>query len=316
MSLNKTLLFFVIAISVSIKLDAQKVNRIDSFRIQSDILITIDHAPRSKSKNPILIIYALPNGNSTAQTMGKKIDSSDDWHFDIQHIKAQTEFIRQELPDESITVAYLENDFKSWPKWKTMHTDYVRTIQKVVDTLMQLLPAGNRQLCLNGHSGGGRFIFSYLDGVSQIPSFVKRISFLDSDYGYEAVYLPKIRSWLSSQKSAVLNVFAYNDSIALYNGQRVVSDTGGTWYRSRMMLRDLSLTFRINQLRDDSLIIYSDTHRRIQFFLKKNPDQKIYHTQQVARNGFIHSILAGTGRDSKRYRYYGEPAYTGMIPAK
>ena len=65
---------------------------------------------RSKT---ILVIYALPNGNTTEQTMGKKIQPGDDWHFDIQHIRAQTAFVRTER-GENISVGYLENNFKSW----------------------------------------------------------------------------------------------------------------------------------------------------------------------------------------------------------
>jgi len=36
----------------------------------------------------VIILYALPNGNTTEHTMGKKKVEGDDWHFDIQHIKA------------------------------------------------------------------------------------------------------------------------------------------------------------------------------------------------------------------------------------
>ena len=45
-----------------------------------------------------------------------------------------------------------------------------------------------KEIYLNGHSGGGSFIFGYLAGVEKIPSQVKRISFLDSDYGYDSSY--------------------------------------------------------------------------------------------------------------------------------
>jgi hypothetical protein len=292
---------------------AQRTSMIDSFRFGSDILITIDKPRLQKAKHQILVLYALPNGNTTAQTMGKKIEGGEDWHFDIQHIKAQTDFIRHELKNESITIAYLENDYRSWPKWKTVHSDYAGIVQRITDTLMKLLPSGDRQLYLNGHSGGGRFIFSYLDGLDKIPAYVKRISFLDSNYGYDSTYLPKLRAWLLADSRAVLNVFAYNDSVALYNGKPVVSDTGGTWYRSHRMLRDLGKAFSISKLREDSIIVYSDPAQRIQFFLKTNPDRKIYHTQQVELNGFIHSILAGTKADSKRYKYYGKRAYTVAV---
>ncbi|MCK7541677.1 MAG: hypothetical protein MZV63_67720 [Marinilabiliales bacterium] len=43
----------------------------------------------------LLILYALPNGNTIEQTFGKKLHAGDDWHFDIQHIGAQTRFLRR-----------------------------------------------------------------------------------------------------------------------------------------------------------------------------------------------------------------------------
>ncbi|RYY00812.1 MAG: hypothetical protein EOO53_21270, partial [Gammaproteobacteria bacterium] len=102
---------------------------------------------------------------------------------------------------------------------------------------------GKKTVYLNGHSGGGRFIFSYLDGVQQIPTYVKNISFLDSNYGYDSTYKTKLVNWLQQTPDAHLNVFAYNDSVALLDGKRFVSDTGGTWYRSHLMLRQLSGNF-------------------------------------------------------------------------
>ncbi|MBK9569296.1 MAG: hypothetical protein IPO53_04835 [Chitinophagaceae bacterium] len=51
--------------------------------------------------------------------MGKKLQPGDDWHFDIQHIRAQTAFIRQQLSNQNFVVIYLENNYKSWPSWET-----------------------------------------------------------------------------------------------------------------------------------------------------------------------------------------------------
>jgi hypothetical protein len=46
--------------------------------------------------------------------MGKLLKEGDDWHYDIQHIKAQTKFVRNKLTSENIVVVYLENKFKSY----------------------------------------------------------------------------------------------------------------------------------------------------------------------------------------------------------
>jgi hypothetical protein len=284
-----------------------------SFGMNNDTRVTIDQSSNKEISEKILILYALPNGNSTGQTMGKKMVAGDDWHFGIQHIRAQTKFIRQQWKKAGITVAYLENTYQSWPAWKTKHADYALLVQQIVDTVKSLVQSHNLKIYLNGHSGGGRFIFSYLDGVNEIPPGIKRISFLDSDYGYDSLYLPKIVLWLKNNRDASLNVFAYNDSVALYEGKPVVSATGGTWWRSWMMLRQLSGYFSFKKVQDDSLIIFKSTDKRIQFFFRTNPQREILHTTQVELNGFIHSILCGTKKDSKHYRYYGARAYNELI---
>ena len=310
----KTILVLFFALK-GISLFAQLHNdTLYSFAMGEDAKITVDAPVEWRDKKCILICYALPNGNSTEQTMGKKLQPGDDWHFDIQHIKAQTAFIRAALKKNTVVVAYFENTWKSWPAWKTHHADYAERVRQMVDTVYGLLPAKDKVIYLSGHSGGGRFIFSYLDAVSSLPMHVERISFLDSDYGYDSSYLPKLNGWLHESKKHCLNVFAYNDSVALYEGKPVVSATGGTWYRSHCLLRDLSAAgWHMRNLRNDSLVVYASGDKRVQFFFKTNPERKIYHTVQVERNGFIHSVLCGTKYDSKSYHYFGERAYNTLI---
>ncbi|MES2773341.1 MAG: hypothetical protein V4722_04105 [Bacteroidota bacterium] len=305
--------FFLLATGfLGVAASAHEKDTTWSFSIGDDVTVTVDMPKMVKKYKTLLIIYALPNGNTTAQTMGKRVQPGDDWHYDIQHIRAQTKFIRQSLGRQNIVVAYLENKYKSWPQFKKIHSDYTSRIPFIIDTLMSVVPSNKKSLYLNGHSGGGSFIFGYLQSLNAIPSFVKRISFLDSDYGYDSSHLPKLKNWLS-HNDATLSVFAYNDSIALLDGKPFVSATGGTWYRSKLMMKDLSAFFSFEKVQDDSLIVYKNSKSNIQFFFKTNPDRKIFHTVQVERNGFIHSILCGTKQDSKSYQYYGERAYGTMI---
>ena len=293
---------------------AQPKTGIDSFRVYGDVKVTIDRPENfSKKKKTIITFFALPNGNTTEQTMGKKMQEGDDWHFDIQHIRAQTKFIRQQLAPVNFIVIYLENNYKSWPTWKINHPDFPQLIPHLVDSLYGSINASGKEIYLNGHSGGGSFIFGYLKGVERIPAYVKRISFLDSDYGYDSSYYPKFKEWLLKFGDTYLNVFAYNDSVALYNGKPLVSATGGTWWRSHNMLEHLQKDFSFIKSGDDSIIVYKSADQRIQFYFKTNPDRKIFHTQQVEYNGFIHSVLCGTKYDSKKYIYYSGRAYSEFI---
>ena len=147
----------------------------------------------------MLIMYALPNGNTIEQTFGKRLNDGDDWHYDIQHIGAQTRFLRKVITDRTVVVAYLENDLKSWPAWSAATPEYPVKVRRMVEDIKSLFAPWDPELVLNGHSGGGRFIFNFLDAYEQIPVNVVRIAFLDSNYGWEDErYGPKIVSWLRS----------------------------------------------------------------------------------------------------------------------
>ncbi|MDB5253416.1 MAG: hypothetical protein JWP27_2585 [Flaviaesturariibacter sp.] len=286
---------------------------IDTLTFFGEVTVTIDRPLFVVDGPTEIILYALPNGNTTAQTMGKRKAPGDDWHVDIQHIRAQTAFIREARPRHNIIVCYLENSYKSWPLWKQKHLSYRVQIRHIVDTLYDMMPGPRKTLCLSGHSGGGAFVLGYLAAVDRIPAHVTRISFLDSNYGYDSSYAPKLVAWLLGVRKAHLVVFAYNDSVALYNGKPLVSATGGTWYRSRLMRNDIGAAIPLAQSRVDSLDVFRSSDGRVSFYLRDNPGRGIYHTEQVERNGFIHAHLAGTRREEQYYRYDGPRAYERFI---
>jgi len=285
---------------------------------QNKTLIQVNLAD---SKNPdpkkktLIIFFALPNGNSIEWTMGKALQPGDDWHYDIQHIAAQARYIRRVMNDHNIIVVYLANQLKSWPAWKKQRADGPQEIKRIVDSITGMFAPYHPEIMLNSHSGGGSFIFGYLDAVEQVPAYVQRIAFIDSDYGYEdSLHSRKLIQWLKSSKQHHLNVLAYNDSVVIYNGKPLVSPTGGTWYRSQMMQRKLSGAFQFIRVADTSLIHYSALSNRIDIILKTNKEGKVYHTEQVARNGFIHTVVSGTKYEKKAaYEYWGERVYGEFI---
>jgi hypothetical protein len=266
-------------------------------------------------RGTLLVFYALPNGNSIAWTRGKKISGNDDWHFDIQHISAQTQYIRQVMPDYNVIVAYMANSLKSWPAWKRQPPGSPAEIKRLVDSIAGMFAGYKPEIMLNSHSGGGSFIFGYLDAVDRIPDQVKRIAFIDSDYGYEdSLHTAKLSQWLLASRQHFLTVLAYNDSVVIFNGKPLVSPTGGTWYRSQLLQRRLSEQFRFDAAADTAFRTYSGLSGRIDIRLKTNPEGKIYHTEQVARNGFIHTLLGGTKYARKAgYLYWGERVYSEFI---
>lgn len=293
--------------------DEQELNISNQWK---DVIININAPsqlnPRGKT---YLVFFALPNGNSIEWTKGKKLKPDDDWHFDIQHIAAQTRYVRHLDKKNNYIIAYVMAAKKSWPAWKRSTPDSIYIIKNMVDSISHLFKNYQPEIILNSHSGGGSFIFGYLDAVESIPTDVKRIAFLDSDYGYEETnHTNKLINWLQQSKANKLLVLAYNDSIVIYSGKPLVSPTGGTWYRSRLLQRNLAATFDFSMVADTVFISHSALGGRIQIILKENPAGLIYHTEQVARNGFILSLLSATKFDKKKYfTYFGERVYQKFI---
>ena len=119
---------------------------------------------------------------------------------------------------------------------------------------------------------------------------------------------------MQRDKKNSLFVLAYNDSIVIYNGKSLVSPTGGTWYRSRLMQRKLAETFSFETIADTAFINHSALNSRVRIILKENPNGLIYHTVQVEKNGFIFSLLSNTKFDKRKYfTYFGDRAFDKFI---
>lgn len=260
-----------------------------------------------------LIVYALPNGNSIEWTMGKQKHETDDWHFNIQYTDAQLKWLRQHTPQRYM-LAYLEAPHLSWPAWKKSHLDYGEMITQVMDSLRSNYPQA--RVILSSHSGGGSFINGFIDSREKIPGWIKRIGFIDSNYGYSAEIGVKINTWLDADPNNRLTVFAYNDSIALFDGKPFVSATGGTWVRSKMMIRDLGQRRKLLKTEiPQEILQYRSEDEQVLILLKENPSREIFHTQQVELNGFIHSMLFGSQYENTGYQYFGERSYDQYILA-
>ncbi|MEJ7692530.1 hypothetical protein [Daejeonella sp.] len=286
----------------------------------TDVIIHIN-APRAdlinSRKKTRIIFFALPNGNSIEWTAGKKMAAGDDWHYDIQHIAAQTRYLRNKLDDFNIITVYLATKQKSWPAWKKAYPDYPVLIQSLFGAVNARFASLNPMITLNSHSGGGSFIFGYLDGVTDIPLNIDRFAFIDSDYGYEEKYGHQLANWLKADKGRHLNVLAYNDSVVVYNGNPLVSPTGGTWYRSKLMQANLAKEFKFKSRTDTSFMCFEALSGRIQFILKQNPKALIFHTHQVGLNGFIFSNLSGTKEMNRtHFTYFGDQVYKQFIAAE
>jgi hypothetical protein len=278
------------------------------------VLLNLPETP--DPKKPVrLVLYALPNGNTIEQTIGRKIKPGEDWHFDIQHIGAQTRWLRAKCPEVTLVVAYLQCSGNAWPAWLTANDPAGRRAGEIVAALRDRFAGQSPRLVLAGHSGGGSFTFAFLDGVEVIPDDIERIAFLDSDYRYDPAkgHASKLEKWLSAPAPHYLCVLAYHDSIALLDGKTFVSEKGGTWGRSRALQSDLAEKFNFTVETAAPWERYTALGGRIKFVLNENPGKEILHTKQVELNGFIHALLTGTALESRDYAYFGPRAYEQWI---
>ena len=266
----------------------------------------------TNSLKELLVLFALPNGNTIEQTAGRRPHNSNEWRYDIQHIAAQIRFVRAALPDTRVGVAYLEATGLSWPAWRKRNGN--DAIPEIVETVRQAFSTNHPSFILSAHSGGGSMIFGYVTAMAKLPHELKTMVFLDANYAYDSeLHHNKLVQWLNGLNRPRMMVIAYEDSVALLDGKPFVSANGGTWGKSHVMLKDLRQDFVFTSSTNSYMQTHLAAERRVEFQLRENPERKIWHTVLVERNGLIHALLSGTVPEAKDYRFMGPRAYDDFI---
>jgi len=268
------------------------------------------------SKKTQIIFYALPNGNSIEWTIGRQESEGLDWHYYIQHIGAQTRRLREVIEQHNIVVAYLEADPKSWPHWRRERENNSELIASMVDFIKGQVGVPNPEIVLSSHSGGGSFIFGYINGFDKIPDEVNRICFLDSNYGFyvDEKHGDKLLEWLTRSQENHLCVLAYDDREITFNGKKVVGPTGGTYRATHRMLDFFEGKIELSHEDTGEYSRYSAMNGQVDIIIHPNPDNKILHTVLVGdMSGFIHTITTGTQYENKAGIFNGPLPYEKWI---
>ena len=276
--------------SVSSETFAERVRVLDLYPGVTVTIVSPAHVDPSKRVD--LILYALPNGNTTAETMGRKIVEGVGWRYDIQNIAAQTRALRARGLPQAI-VAYLEADTRSWPEWRRVR-GYDRANARIVEMVDQIRSTigdpPELAVTLTGHSGGGSFAFGFIDGQESLPSWLERIAFLDSNYSFEYRHGEKLVKWLRSNPRNTLVVLAYDDRQIMLDGRKVVSDSGGTWRASSRMMNYLREPFSFSTDTLGQFVRFRSP--QIEVLLHPNRDNRILHTEMIGEmNGYMHAML-------------------------
>jgi hypothetical protein len=273
------------------------------------------------SKPTQLIVFTCPNGNTAEQTLGARLEPGMNWHFDIQHIAAQVRKLRQVDTSRNIFVAVLEADVQSWPAWRKAKGDANgKIIRTIVDEVSRVAcDARPASLVLAGHSGGGSFIFGYLNGAEKIADNVDRIAWLDANYAYDDAdhHGDKLLAWLKGDSKRHLVVFAYDDSQITLNGKPVLKNPmGGTFGSSRRMIERLSKDVELTKGTRGPFETWRGMNGQIDFLIHLNPEKRILHTVLVERNGLLEAMTLGTPlQDKWGGEFWGPRAYADLITA-
>jgi hypothetical protein len=255
------------------------------------------------SKKPArLVLFATPNGNTLEQTLGCATAGKTDWHYDIQHVAAQVRRLREVSGDSQIVLACLEAEGLSWPAWKKTRPDGPNTIRTVVDAVRQWIGSKEISIALAGHSGGGSFLFGFIDADQEIPDAIERIIFLDANYSYtDDKHGDKIIAWLKKDAAHRLVVLAYDDRRITLNGKLVVGPDGGTYRATERMLAGFGKRkIEISESARGDFRILRGMNGQITMLVHKNPRNKILHTALV---GEMNGLLCGLSSDAPQEKW-------------
>jgi len=291
--------------------------QVREIRMDTGVRMIVDAPEVMHADRPTLVVfYATPNGNTIEQTLGCAITPDLDWHFDIQHIAAQTRRLRQIDTRDNIVLVCMEAQGLSWPSWRRTHADSSSIIRKIVEQTIKEMPGSSVNAVIAGHSGGGSMIFGFLNAGDEIPSYVKRIAFLDADYAYsdKEKHGEKLLGWLRASSENHLVVIAYDDRDIELNGKRVLGPTGGTFRATYRMIERFENDTALARSSSGDIDRYDGMNGQIRFFIHRNPHNKILHTALVGEmNGYLEALTAGTSCESKWGEFGGNRAYTKYV---
>lgn len=283
-------------------------------RLDSGVRVFVNAPATFTGKPRVLVVFATPNGNTIEQTLGCVAAKELDWRFDIQHVAAQIRRLREIASEREIVLAVVQAPKLSWLTFRREQVDANKIIHDLVTSLTNEVSA--ERVALTCHSGGGSFIFGFLNSVDSLPTNLERIVFLDANYSYsdDEKHGDKLLTWLKGDAERRLVVTAYDDREITLNGKKVVGPDGGTFRASQRMQ---------NRFRGDVDFVEGDhgpfrhtsgLNGQIQFFVHPNPDNKILHTALVGEmNGLLHGLTLSTELESKWGQFGGPRAYTKWI---
>ncbi len=256
-----------------------------------------------------VVFFATPNGSTIEQTLGCQKQQGRDWHFDIQQIAAQHRQWQAWNPNENLVLVCLEAEGLSWPRWRARHPDNPVLIRNIMEKILAAIPFQSPRLTLACHSGGGSFMWGYLNGSDTIPDQVDRFLFLDANYSFSVAdqHGRKFLDWLRADQQRQLIVVCYDDRNVLFRGKKVIGPTGGTFRATGRMRDCFTRELEFTEFRVGDLQIETALQKRLTLVTHLNPKNQILHTTLVGEmNGYLYGMTLNTPA-AKHIRQLGGP---------
>ena len=126
-----------------------------------------------------------------------------DWHYDIQHIAAQTRLLRTLEPKEKIVLVCAEAPGLSWPSFRKNVPDANAKIGKLVEDWRAQFGARTAKSRSPATAAAAVLISASSNQRRKSPHYIDRIAFLDSNYAFDAtLHAEKLVKWLNGNETA------------------------------------------------------------------------------------------------------------------
>jgi hypothetical protein len=285
-------------------------------RLESGIRLYVN-APRDvPGANRTLVVYATPNACTIEQTLGCARREGLPWRFEIQHVAGQVRRLRQVDPGLNLILAVVQPPRLAWPAFRQTEKEADAVIREIVASLAR--DTGAARVVLAAHSGGGSFLFGYVNAMEAIPDAVERFVFLDANYSYsdDQRHGDKFLVWLKGSARSHLVVIAYDDRSRTEDGKLVVGPTGGTFRATQRMLDRFRKDCELTGQKVGPFDRFSGMTGKLEIFVHPNAENRFLHTALVGEmNGLLQGLTLGTGCETKWGLFGGPPAYSEWIQA-
>ena len=169
-----------------------------------------------------------------------------------------------------------------------------------------------------GHSGGGSFLFGYIDASAEIPAEVERVLFLDANYSYSDAdkHGDKLLAWLRGDRKRRLVVIAYDDRKITLNGKLVNGPEGGTYRATERLTARFTKELKLTESTSGAFVNRFGMEGQVALHLHTNPKNLILHTALVGdMNGLLRGLTDldpkptwGTFGGTRAYDKWVQPA--------